>query len=377
MKFNILNSSVIELNTDSICIPYYKNNKKNSDLNSVNNLIDKLIDELDTKKQISSDIGTITNIYTMNKLKSKQLILIGMGEEKELNYENIRKASGSLGRFLNNMKNNSASIIISGAGNNNLEFNKTVNAISQGLILGTYKYDKFKTNKKPNTLERIDLINTQDNTPLGTSYNFEEIINESESINLVRNLINEPPNYMNPSEMENVAKDIVKNSDLELTILNVKEMEDLGMEVILGVGQGSKNDPKMIIINYDGDKENKNNNIAIIGKGITFDSGGLNLKPGMSMRTMKTDMSGSAIVLGVMKAIAYQKPKKNVMGILAIAENMPGGNAQRPGDVVRAMNGKTIEIGNTDAEGRLVLSDALSYAVDKGINNLFKWYMGY
>jgi len=142
------------------------------------------------------------------------------------------------------------------------------------------------------------------------------------------------------------------------------------MEVILGVGQGSKNDPKMIIINYNGDKENQNNNIAIIGKGITFDSGGLNLKPGMSMRTMKQDMSGSAIVLGVMKAIAHQKPKKNVMGILAIAENMPGGNAQRPGDVVRAMNGKTVEIGNTDAEGRLVLSDALSYAVDKGINNI-------
>ena len=183
-------------------------------------------------------------------------------------------------------------------------------------------------------------------------------------------IINEPPNYMNPNELENVAKDIVKNSELELTILNVKEMEDLGMEVILGVGQGSKNNPKMIIINYKGDKENQNNNIAVIGKGITFDSGGLNLKPGMSMRTMKTDMSGSAIVLGVMKAIAYQKPKKNVMGILAIAENMPGGNAQRPGDVVRAMNGKTIEIGNTDAEGRLVLSDALSYAVDKGINNI-------
>ena len=175
---------------------------------------------------------------------------------------------------------------------------------------------------------------------------------------------------MNPNELENVAKDIVKNSELELTILNVKEMEDLGMEVILGVGQGSKNNPKMIIINYKGDKENQNNNIAVIGKGITFDSGGLNLKPGMSMRTMKTDMSGSAIVLGVMKAIAYQKPKKNVMGILAIAENMPGGNAQRPGDVVRAMNGKTIEIGNTDAEGRLVLSDALSYAVDKGVNNI-------
>jgi leucyl aminopeptidase len=126
-------------------------------------------------------------------------------------------------------------------------------AISQGLILGTYKYDKFKTNKKPNTLERIDLINTQDDTSYGTSYNFKEIINESDSRKLVRNLINEPPNYMNPSGLENVAKDIVENSELELTILNVKEMKDLGMEVILGVGQGSKNDPKMIIINYNGD----------------------------------------------------------------------------------------------------------------------------
>ena len=370
MDFKILNSPVSELQTDSICIPYYKNNDLNNDLNSVNKLIGNFIDELEDKKQISSNIGSITNIYTLNKLKSKQLILVGLGDEKDLNYEKIRKASGNLGRFLNNMKNNSTSIVITGAGNDNLEFDKTADAISQGLILGAYKYDKFKTKKTPNTLNKIDLINSSTNTKVGNNYNFEKIINESESINLVRNLINEPPNYMNPDELENIAKDIVQKSELDLTVLNVKEMEELGMEVILGVGQGSKNDPKMIIINYIGDKDNKNNNIAVIGKGITFDSGGLNLKPGMSMRTMKTDMSGSAIVLGVMKAVAHQKPKKNVMGILAVAENMPGGNAQRPGDVVKAMNGKTVEIGNTDAEGRLVLSDALSYAVDNGINKI-------
>ena len=370
MNFKIVNSPVTDLKTDSICIPYYKNNDKNKDLNSINKLLGNIIEELKDKKQISSKIGSITNIYTLNKLKSKQLILLGMGEEKDLNYEKIRKASGKLGRFLNSMKNTSTSIVITGAGNNNLEFNKTADSISQGLILGTYKYDKFKTKKNPNTLNKIDLINSSDNAIASDGYNFEKVINESDSINLVRNLINEPPNYMNPNELENIAVEIVQNSELDLTVLNVKEMESLGMEVILGVGQGSKNDPKMIIINYNGDKGNKNNNIAVIGKGITFDSGGLNLKPGMSMRTMKTDMSGSAIVLGVMKAVSHQKPKKNVMGILAIAENMPGGNAQRPGDVVRAMNGKTVEIGNTDAEGRLVLSDALSYAVDKGINKI-------
>ena len=370
MKFEILNSAVTESNTDSICIPYYKNNDKNTDLNSANKSIDNILNDLEERKQISSNIGAITNIYTLNKLNSKQLILVGMGDEKDLNYEKIRKASGTLGRFLNTMKNNSTSIIIPGAGNDNLEFNETVDAISQGLMLGTYKYDKFKTKKTPNTLSEINLINSSNNTKVSNAYNFEKIVNESDSINLVRNLINEPPNYMNPDELENIAKDIVQNSELNLSVLNVKEMEELGMEVILGVGQGSKTDPKMIIINYNGDKDNKNNNIAVIGKGITFDSGGLNLKPGNSMRTMKTDMSGSAIVLGVMKAVAHQKPKKNVMGILAVAENMPGGNAQRPGDVVRAMNGKTVEIGNTDAEGRLVLSDALSYAVDKGINKI-------
>ena len=127
MKFEILNSSVTESNTDSICIPYYKNNDKNTDLNSANKSIDNILNDLEKRKQITSNIGAITNIYTLNKLNSKQLILVGMGDEKDLNYEKIRKASGTLGRFLNTMKNNSTSIIIPGAGNDNLEFNETAN----------------------------------------------------------------------------------------------------------------------------------------------------------------------------------------------------------------------------------------------------------
>ena len=279
----------------------------------------------------------------------------------------IRTVTGDLVRYINKMKIKDACIVIPGEGISTLEFNDTVDAVSQGFLLGSYKYDKYKSTKAINTLGELNLVNTSSSK---FDHDFATVINECESINLVRNLINEPPNYMNPPKLEEISKSISKDSEIDLSVLNVKEMEELGMEVILGVGKGSIHDPKMIILNYEGDKSNPENNIAVIGKGITFDSGGLNLKPGMSMRTMKTDMSGSAVVLGVMNAVAHQKPKKNVMGILAVAENMPGGKAQRPGDVVKAMNGKTIEIGNTDAEGRLVLSDALSYAVDKGIKKI-------
>ena len=366
MKLNIKNSKISNFETNLLCVPVYEQ-KDNDDLSYLNTAFDGLIDELINNKQISSKQGSFANIYTLNKVNAKQIITYGMGNKEDLDYETIRKITGSLSRYLNNMYIKNASIIIPGENNNNLKFNETVDAVSLGFLIGSYKYDKYKTKKSPNSLQELTLLNTSDQN---ISHDFNDIINESESINLVRDLINEPPNYMHPGKLEEISTTVSSKGPIDLTVLNVKEMKALGMEVILGVGKGSKHDPKMIILNYQGDRSNPDNNIAIIGKGITFDSGGLNLKPGNSMRTMKTDMSGSAVVLGVMNAVAHQKPKKNIMGILAIAENMPGGSAQRPGDVVKAMNGKTIEIGNTDAEGRLVLSDALSYAVDKGINKI-------
>ena len=366
MKLSLINSEITKLENMLLCVPIYEE-EDNNEIIKINTELDGLITELNENGQISSKLGSFTNIYTLKKLKSKQVITFGLGKKSNLNYEKIRTVTGELVRYINEMKIKDASIVIPGEGISNLEFNDTVDAVSQGFLLGSYKYDKYKSTKSTNTLNELNLVNTSGSK---FDHNFATVINECESINLVRDLINEPPNYMNPPKLEEISKSISKDSEIDLSVLNVKEMEELGMEVILGVGKGSIHDPKMIILNYEGDKSNPENNIAVIGKGITFDSGGLNLKPGMSMRTMKTDMSGSAVVLGVMNAVAHQKPKKNVMGILAIAENMPGGKAQRPGDVVKAMNGKTIEIGNTDAEGRLVLSDALSYAVDKGIKKI-------
>lgn len=366
MKLNIKNSKISDFETNLLCVPVYEQ-KDNNDLSYLNTALDGLIDELINNKQISSKQGSFTNIYTLNKINAKQIITYGMGNKTDLDYEKIRKITGSLSRYINNMNVKKASIIIPGENNNKLKFNETADAVSLGFLIGSYKYDKYKTKKSPNSLQELTLLNTSGQN---ISHDLSDIINESESINLVRDLINEPPNYMHPGTLEEISTKVASKGPIEMSVLNVKEMEILGMEVILGVGKGSTHDPKMIILNYQGDKSDPDNNIAIIGKGITFDSGGLNLKPGNSMRTMKTDMSGAAVVLGVMNAVAHQKPKKNIMGILAIAENMPGGSAQRPGDVVKAMNGKTIEIDNTDAEGRLVLSDALSYAVDKGINKI-------
>jgi leucyl aminopeptidase len=366
MKLSLTNSSIEDIKNEVLCIPVYEEDE-NNDLSFINKSLDNLVSNLIDKKQVSFKIGSFTNIYSLNKLNVNQVVLYGMGSKSDIDYEKIRHTSGELSRYINSLQIKNASVILPGEKIDSLEFSSTIDAVAQGFLLGSYKYDKYKSVKTTNTLTNLEIINT---TKKSFTHNFDDIINESESVNLVRDLINEPPNYMNPPKLEEISKSISNNTDINFSVLNVKEMEALGMEVILGVGKGSAHDPKMVILNYEGDTSNKENNIAIIGKGITFDSGGLNLKPGMSMRTMKTDMSGSAIVLGVMKSIAYLKPKKNIMGILAIAENMPGGNAQRPGDVVKAMNGKTVEIGNTDAEGRLVLSDALSYAVDQGINKI-------
>ncbi len=155
-----------------------------------------------------------------------------------------------------------------------------------------------------------------------------------------------------------------------MTVLEASDMGELGMGALLGVAQGSDQPPKLIVLRYEGDRANPGNNLGLVGKGITFDTGGISLKPAGGMEAMKGDMAGGASVIAAMQIISQVKPKINVSGIVAATENMPGGSAQRPGDVVRAMNGKTIEVINTDAEGRLVLADALCYARSQGLNRL-------
>ena len=189
-------------------------------------------------------------------------------------------------------------------------------------------------------------------------------------MNLAREMGNEPANVMTPTRMAEIALEVASGAGMKITVLERSDVEELGMGAYAGVAQGTEEPPKFIVIRHDGDPDNPGNNLGLLGKGITFDSGGLDIKSAAGMLTMKSDMSGGACVIGAMKAIGAFNPKINVWGIIPATENMPGRRAQRPGDVVTAMNGKTIEIGNTDAEGRLVLADALCYAVQNGLTRV-------
>ena len=190
----------------------------------------------------------------------------------------------------------------------------------------------------------------------------------AEATNFARDLVNEPPNILTPTELANRSAAMSSQFGLECEILDRPQMQELGMGGLLAVSQGSAEPPKFIILRYRGATKSTAKGMALVGKGITFDTGGISLKPAERMDEMKGDMAGAAAVIGAMQAIASLKPDVNVTALVSTTENMPSGTSYRPGDILRIMNGKTIEIVNTDAEGRLVLADALSYAAKEGLS---------
>ena len=236
--------------------------------------------------------------------------------------------------------------------------------------MGLYRFDRHKSDGGPTAIEQMTMVERDgdafDRIEAGLARG--RII--AEAVNLSRDMANEPANFMTPTDMAECALTVATETGIEIQVLDRLEMGELGMGALLGVAQGSDEPPKLIVLKYHGDPNNEENSLGILGKGITFDSGGLDIKSASGMATMKSDMAGGASVIGAMKALAQLKPRLNVTGIVPATENMPVGKAQRPGDVVRAMNGKTIEIGNTDAEGRLVLADAVSYARSLSLTRL-------
>ena len=225
-----------------------------------------------------------------------------------------------------------------------------------GALIAEYKFDKYKSEKKDNG---VNIVYVEAN---------EELVRKAEKIvaamNFARNLANEPAQFATPSELAATACDL----GLETKIYDKDECEKMGMGAFLAVGRGSSQEPKFIHMKYTCNNPKKK--IALIGKGITFDSGGLDIKPASSMLTMKDDMSGAACVLGIMSIIKEFNPEVEVHGIIAACENMPGCSAYKPGDILTAKNGKTIEVDNTDAEGRLTLADALCYASELGVDEV-------
>lgn len=302
-------------------------------------------------------------------LRARRLLLIGVGERENYQAAQVSQMAGAAARFLRGKNIKTIGLIARADG----DAERMAAATAEGVTIGLFEPDKYRTiDKEARAIERLVIISEgADEEALQRGAEKGRIIGES--VNFTRDLANEPGAYMTPTNMAERAREIAEEFGLSVDVLDEARMEQEGMGALLSVSQGSEEDAKLIILKYtprEAAAQDEDNLLAFVGKGITFDSGGISLKPGENMELMKYDMSGGATVLGAMRAIAQLKPAIPVLGVVPASENLPSGKATKPGDVVKAMSGKTIEIINTDAEGRLVLSDAICYAKKLGAKRI-------
>jgi leucyl aminopeptidase len=305
--------------------------------------------------------GQVTHVHTGGRLPARRVVVVGLGKRAELTLEAVRRAASA---GLRRARELGARVVAVETLGDRLSVRARAHAVTEGAILGAYTFDRYKREKTEKRVEELRLVETdgQRRADVAAGARTGEIF--AEATCFARDLVNSPANDVHPTHLATVAGQLARDARLRLTVLDRAECEKLGMGAFLGVAAGSAQPPKFIHLTYT-PAGKRGRRVAIIGKGITFDSGGLDLKSAEGMLRMKDDMSGAAAVLAIMRALPALKPSAEVHGLIAATENMPSGSAIRPGDVLRAMNGTTIEIGNTDAEGRLTLADALCYAGDK------------
>jgi len=321
---------------------------------NISQKIDSFIDTLKTRKN-NDDI----NSFDISNLQ--KCFIVKLNDKKENNYSQEKGADFFV--YLKKVKNiKKIQFCIDTTNINKEKKSKFFSEFLFGFSLKSYAFNKYKTQKNKIN-NKIDYsVLTFDSKNLEKEHKYYEAIKEG--VFLARDLVSEPPNVLSPKAYMLVIKKLSKIG-LKVKSYNESDLKKLGLNALLGVGQGSSNETYLVTIEWNGNKKNSKNPLAFVGKGVCFDTGGISLKPPKFMEEMKYDMAGSAVVVGLLKSLALRKAKVNAIGVVGLVENMPGGNAQRPGDIVKSYSGKTIEVLNTDAEGRLVLADALSFTEKK------------
>lgn len=302
------------------------------------------------KDNFEGKFGHTYLIHTLGQIPADKVLIIGFGKKEEFDHNKMREAVAKAVKKLQQIKAKKAIFDF----DINADYGKSAVI---GAMIADYAYDKYKS-EKAHHLDEITFANFSQET-------VEEGIIFGEAMNFTRDLANTPAQIATPQKLAQIAS---KLEGIETKVFNKEEIARMGMGAYLAVGQGSVNPPEFIHMKYTG--KNVKKQIALIGKGICFDSGGLDIKPASSMLTMKDDMSGASCILGVMKALAKLQPDIEVHGLIAACENMPSGSSYKPGDILTAKNGKTIEVDNTDAEGRLTLADALCYACELNVDEV-------
>lgn len=371
MDIQGISTQFANASADALAIALFKGEKPTSpELKELDALtggqIAAAIKAEETKGETGSTL--LFRIAKKGSVKATKLLVIGVGDKKNYQASDVAVAAGTAARYLKkcNVSSFAFDPRFEGAA-----VDAAQNAV-QGVVTSEFEIDKYKTQDKNTKTIKSFAIYVGGAKPADLTKGIDRGRSIGESMNFTRDLANEPPNILHPTEMAKRAQAMAKQTGLKCEVLDEAKMKNLGMGSLLSVSLGSEQPAKLIVLRYTPAKSTakKDELLALVGKGITFDTGGISLKPGENMDAMKYDMSGGATVLGAMRAIALLKPSVPVLGIVAAVENMPDGKATRPSDVVTASNGKTIEILNTDAEGRLILADAVAYAEKLGATKI-------
>ena len=364
MEVKVTSGDITSFEASAIIVDFFEGMEHpEGDTARVDEALGGAISQLINQGEIKGKYREVTVIHSLGKIQAGKVAVCGLGKKSDLTLDRIRGAVAETCRLLRQRNVNSIATTPLGTGIAGITMDGSGQAITEGALLGLYTFRKH-ISKEPEYAEikQLTIVAADGSSALKHASNKGRIL--AEATNLARDMVNEPSNYMTPANMAEAATRLASSYGLELTVLERDKMQELSMGALLGVAQGSQQPPKFIILRYRGSDSAES--VALIGKGVTFDSGGISIKPSEGMGEMKGDMAGGAAVMAAMAAVAQLKPKINVMAIVPATENMPGGNALKPGDVLRAMSGKTIEIVSTDAEGRLILADALAYANREG-----------
>jgi leucyl aminopeptidase len=368
MEIKVIAGDITKTPAGAIILGLFEGVKRPAgELAVVDKALGGAVSQLISQGEIKGRLREVTIIHSLGKLPAARVAVAGLGKKEDLSPERVRLAVGEACRLLQQRGVGDAATVALGAGG--IALDGAAQAVTEGALLGAYSFRRHMTKEAEHgELKRLTIVADKAKLPLVKKGSHKGGI-LAEATRLARDMVNEPANYMTPSGMAKVAADLAKTYGLELEVLERPEMRKLGMGALLGVTQGSRQPPKFIVLRYKGGTSSQLD-LALVGKGVTFDSGGISLKSSEKMVEMKDDMAGGAAVMAALSAIAQLKLRLNVVALAPCTENLPSGEALKPGDVLTAMNGKTIEVISTDAEGRLVLADALSYAAKLGARRI-------
>lgn len=366
MKFDVKLGSIEKLEADALAVFLWKGEKEWSEQALwLDSKLGGLLKKILTEEEFEAEAGKILTFHTHGKINFPRIIVVGLGEKKEFDLTQVRNCFALLGRKAKDLKIKNLGLTLSFAKTTPFNLKQISQGVTEGLMLGTYKFLRYKSEKEKAEEKEIETVGVgvekaQDLVLVKEGIVRGEIF--SQATIFARDLVNEPASVTTPSYLNQVAKKLV-SEEIKCQVYDKIQMEKMGLGGVLGIAKGSDEPPKFIRLEYKPKKAVKK--VILVGKTVTFDSGGLSLKPSEAMGTMKSDMAGGAAVLGVFSALSALKPKVWVIGLMPAVENMPSGRALKPGDILKARNGKTIEIANTDAEGRVILADALALGVEE------------